>query len=134
MGFCLDCVPRGWILSAEKRGGGAWRTGSRCIVSVLLGEMSFGMIRGQVSWVSVMEGRWGFVLCLLGVLLVLGYRFKGRGEMCYVRYPFGVLLFLGSRSKEGKGGRSVFFAVCVLSHWVKLDGLKPRPHGIWRGC
>lgn len=81
------------------------------MLSFLLGETSFGMVCDQVAWVSVMEGRWGFVRCPLGILLVLGYRYKGRREMCYVCCPIGVLAVLSSRFKEGERGKSVLFAV-----------------------
>ena len=46
--------------------------------------------------------------------MILRYRFKGMGEMCYVRCLIGVLVILGSRFKEGERERSVFFAVWLI--------------------
>ena len=81
-----------------------------------------------------MEGRWGFVRCPFGVLLILRYRFKGMGKkMCYARCPIGVLVALGSRLKEGERERSGFFSVwLILCRYLGLDSMRGRGKTLFR--
>ena len=59
--------------------------------------------------------------------------------MCYVRYPIGVLVVPGSRSKEGEREESVFFAVwLILCQYLGPDSKKGRGESLFRslyaGC